>query len=143
MKHPRSRIIVPICIAILMVSIMPAPAGAVPRSITSDGDNVENSTGGYENRPASIATPSPTATSGDGSEDPSAESKPGEATGEIIRRRVLGMTVAGAAIAAVSLLLLWVYNMLRDPLRRHRASTRIRQLRREERRERARRRRTE
>ncbi len=143
MKHPRFRIIVPICIVILLVAIMPAPAGAFPQSTRSNRGDIDYSADRFVNHPASIATPSATVVPGEDSTDPPIEAQAGGANGETIRKRVLGMTIAGAVIASLSLLLLWIYSLLRDPVRRHRASTRIRQLRREERRERARRRRIE
>jgi hypothetical protein len=86
-------------------------------------------------------TPEPAATvqPSQGSIDPSnLESISDAATGSVIRRRVFSALAAGAVIAACLLLLLWAYVTLRDPFRRHRASVRMRQMRRDERRNRRR-----
>ena len=86
-------------------------------------------------------TPEPAATilPSQGSIDPSyLESISDAATGSVIRRRVFTALAGGAVIAACLLLFLWAYVTLRDPFRRHRASVRMRQMRRDERRSRRR-----
>ncbi len=88
-------------------------------------------------------TPEPEATSQASAEDDasgSIETQPSEDTGDIIRRRVFTTIAIAAAVTACLLLLLWAYVTLADPLRRRRAAMKIRQMRREERRSRLRRR---
>ena len=85
--------------------------------------------------PEAAATVQPSQGSLDSS---SIESISAAATGSVIRRRVYLALAAGTVIAACLLLLLWAYVTLRDPVQRHRASMRMRQLRREERRSRRR-----
>jgi hypothetical protein len=93
--------------------------------------------------PPPIATPTATASSESDQGSASADAQQPNETGDIIRQRVIRTAIAGSAVAAGLLLLLWVYTSLRDPIQRHRASMRIRQLRREERKDRARRRRNQ
>jgi hypothetical protein len=74
-----------------------------------------------------------------GEDDASTQSS--EDNGDIIRQRIITIMITAIAITAGLLLLLWAYVTVGDPFRRRRAASRIRQLRREERKSRLRRRR--
>lgn len=140
MKLRYPRIMRTIWAAILLVAILAVPAGADSQS----GDLGSGTASGLARRSQQYATPIATVTTAEGSHsDPAASSfntAPGSDSGDAIRQRVFSTAISGAAIALSALLLLWVYVTLRDPIRRHRASMRIRQFRREERKDRARRR---
>ena len=92
--------------------------------------------------PSATPTPQPDATS-DLAEQPDVpeliESQLRTDHGDVIRRRVFTVMVVAAGGTACLLVLLWAYASLRDPYLRRRASLRLRQERREERRSRHRR----
>lgn len=134
----------------IITRVNPSSLDADP-SIGVNSQIDQGETANAEQRPTheisrqQTATPTPEAAAtgqhSQGSADPSSlESLSVAETGSVIRGRVFAALAAGAVIAACLLLLLWAYVTLRDPVRRHRASIRMRQLRREERRNRRRRR---
>lgn len=145
MKLPHPRIVGTFWTALTLAAILTAPAGAYTQT------NVP-STGGADVVSAHQFTqnPTPVVTATAAAEPPDADANPmpvssgtrqGDDTGDTIRQRVFGTAIAGAAIAAGTLLLLWAYVTLRDPIGKYRASMRIWQQRREERRDRTRERR--
>jgi hypothetical protein len=143
MKLRYPRIVGITCSAVLLYAILAVPAGAYSPSAPPDSGAVTVLSSKFEQNPTPTAAPTTTEGSQSLDGDPASTSvtvEPVSDTGDAIRERILSTAIAGAAIAASTLLLLWVYVTLSDPVRRHRTSMRIKQLRREERRDRARRR---
>ena len=129
--------------AVLLVTIMVVPAVAYSPSV----DLSRGAAPLWAIRAQQNPTPTATTSTAEGAQgDPTASPvtvEPANDSGDAIRQRVYSTAIAGAVIAVSTLILLWAYTALSDPVRRHRASTRIRQLRREERRDRTRRRQRE